>query len=220
MPRNVKSAGYDNATRHAQSSATRQRIIDTARILMLERGYRATTIGDIARHADVHADTVYELVGRKPLLLKELIEQAVSGSDRAVVADERDYVIAIQAEPDPKQKLAVYAHAVREINGRMAPLLVALREAATTEAEAKQVWREFSDRRAVNMRAFARDLQTTGGLRSDLSIDDAADVIWATNSAEVYLMLTAERGWTADHYESWLTDVWSRFLLSPERSAS
>ena len=40
--------------------------------------------------ADVNVDTVYALVGRKPVLLKALIEQAISGTDSAVVAEERD----------------------------------------------------------------------------------------------------------------------------------
>jgi hypothetical protein len=27
------------------------------------------------------------------------------------------------------------------------------------------------------------------------------------------VLLTAERKWTADHYESWLADTWCRLLL-------
>jgi AcrR family transcriptional regulator len=220
VARSVKRRDYDNAARQAQSSATRQRIIDTARVLILERGYRATTIADIARRADVHTDTVYELVGRKPVVLRELIEQAISGTDRAVVAEERDYVKAIAAERHASGKLAVYAHAVREIQCRMAPLLVALRDAAATEPEAQEVWLEISNRRAMNMRKFAGELHATGGLRAELSIDEAADVIWATNSAELYVLLTTERGWTADHYETWLADLWSRFLLTERPKGS
>ena len=34
----------------------------------------------IANRAGVNVDTVYELVGRKPVLLRELIEQAISGT--------------------------------------------------------------------------------------------------------------------------------------------
>ncbi len=70
---------------------------------MVERGYRATTVTAVVATADVHVDTVYALVGRKPVLLRELIEQALSGTDCAVVAEERDYVRAIRGklEPDP-----------------------------------------------------------------------------------------------------------------------
>jgi hypothetical protein len=34
------------------------------------------------------------------------------------------------------------------------------------------------------MRLLAAELEATGGLRHDLSIDAAADIIWATNSSE------------------------------------
>ena len=101
---------------------------------MLERGYRGTTVAAVADRADVNVDTVYELVGRKPMLLREFIEQAISGADHAVTADDRDYVKAIRAEPDPIAKLTIYARAVRETQARMAPLFLALRDASSTEA--------------------------------------------------------------------------------------
>src|SRR6185437_13037683 len=127
-----KKRAYDATGRRVRSAETRQRILQAARTLFLERGYRATTIGALAAHAEVNVDTVYELVGRKPVILRELIEQAISGSDRAVVADERDYVKAMRATDDPVEKLAIYARAVRRIQARMAPLHLALRDASST----------------------------------------------------------------------------------------
>ncbi len=43
------------------------------------------------------------------------------------------------------------------------------------------------------MRKLAGDLEDAGGLRAGLSVDEAADVIWATNSSELYVLLTVER---------------------------
>jgi AcrR family transcriptional regulator len=209
----VNKRRYDNSARLEQSNETRRAILDAARSRMLERGYRATTVADIARRAGVHVDTVYALVGRKSVVLRELIEQAISGRDEAVPAEQRDYVAAIRAEPDPRGKLAVYARATREIHGRLAPLLVALRDASTTEPEARAVWDEISERRAMNMRRLAEELRTVGGIRPGLTVAEAADTIWVTNSAEVYLMLTTERNWSPRRYERWLADTWSRLLL-------
>ena len=208
---------YNAAGRRARSAETRQRIVDAARQLMLDVGYRATTGAEVAAQAGVNVDTVYELVGRKPVLLRELIEQAISGTDRAVVAEERDYVRAVMAEPDPATKLALYATAIRHIHERMAPLFLALREAASTEPDARAVWSEISQRRATNMRKFARELRDAGGLRGGLSIGEAADVIWATNSPELYVLLTVERGWAPERYEQWLADAWCRLLLPDGR---
>ena len=213
MAREVKSRTYDNAGRQAQSDETKHRILEAARGLIVERGYRGTTVAEIARRADVHIDTVYQLVGRKPVVLRELIEQAVSGTSGAVAAEERQYVKDIEAEPDPGRKLDIYARAVREIQGRMAPLHLALRDASTTDPEAEAVWREISDRRAANMRRLAQGLEAAGGLRAGVSVDEAADVIWATNSSELYVLLTAERGWSPARYERWLAETWRRLLL-------
>jgi len=204
---------YDSSGRKAVSDATKQRILDAARERLIERGYRGTRIADVAEAAGVHVATVYELVGRKPVLLRELLEHAISGIDRPVPAEERDYVIAMRRESDPARKLTIYAAAMRVIQRRLAPLLIALRDAATTEPDAAAVWREISERRATNMRTLATDLAEHGGLRDDLSVDDAADFIWATNSPEVYILMTTERGWSDERYEAWLTDVWRRYLL-------
>ena len=200
--------------------ATRTRILEAARELITTRGYRATTIAEIGHTADVHVDTIYELVGRKPELLRELIERAISGTDRALVPAQRGYVKAMRAESDPARKLAIYASAICDIHGRMAPLLLALRDAATTDDEAQQVWREISDRRARNMRELIRDLGPAGTLRIGLSIDEAADVVWATASAELFVLLTQERGWTLKAYKRWLADTWSRHLLAGATSTT
>jgi len=205
---------YDNAARQARSDATRSRILEVARESITTRGYRATTIAEIARTADVHVDTIYELVGRKPDLLRELIERAISGTDRALAPSQRGYVQEMGKEPDPARKLAIYARAIRDIHDRMAPLLLALGDAATTDDEAHQVWREISDRRAQNMRHLVRDLGPDGTLRAGLSIDEAADVIWATASAELFVLFTQQRRWTPRAYERWLADTWSRLLLA------
>jgi hypothetical protein len=147
------------------------------------------------------------------VLLREVIEQAISGTDRAVDAGDRDYVREMRAEADPARKLALYAAAIREIHGRMAPLALALRDASTTEPEAREIWQEISDRRARNMRLLAEELRAAGALRPDLSVDEAGDVLWATNSPELYVLLVHERGWSPARYESWLADGWARLLL-------
>ncbi|MCB0984235.1 MAG: TetR/AcrR family transcriptional regulator [Ilumatobacter sp.] len=204
---------YDASNRQADSAATRARIIDTARGLFTRQGYRATTIHQIAAGADVHVDTVYRLVGRKAVVLRELIEQAISGTDRAVPAEERDYVVALKAEADPGRKIAIYASAMSRIQPRMAPLLAALDDASRTEAEAAEVWQSVADRRAANMRRFVEELRQAGGLRPGLTVAEAADTVWATNSPELYLMLVRHRGWTPEQYEAWLADLWAAYLL-------
>jgi AcrR family transcriptional regulator len=211
MPRSVKRS-YDASARQARSADTRQRIVDAAGTLFREHGYRATTVAALADAAGVNVDTVYALVGRKPELLRELIEQAISGTDRAVPAEERPHIVALRAEPDPARKLEIYAQAIAETQPRLAPLVRAVREAGA-EPEVRDLWQEISDRRAVNMRRLIADLAAVDGLRPELDPEDAADTVWALNSPELFAMLTGERGWTTERYGRWLATTLVRILV-------
>lgn len=213
VTREVKRRRYDASRRQARSAETRQRIMDAASSLMVSAGYRATSVGAIAERAGVNVDTVYQLVGRKPVIVRELIERALSGTDHPVPAEQRDYVRAIRAEPDPTRKLEIYAGAVRRTLQRLAPLFRVIREAAPSEPEVTAVWKEISDRRAANMRTFITDVNATGALRNDLSVERAADIVWTLNSPDVYLLVTDERGWSPEEFERWLADSWARILL-------
>ena len=70
-------------------------------------------------------------VSRPPSL--ELVETAISGTDQAVPAEERDYVAHVRAAPTAREALTIYAQAIAGIQERLAPVFVALRDAATTD---------------------------------------------------------------------------------------
>jgi len=205
---------YESELRRRRSAETRRRVLEHARDLVVEKGYAGTTVAELARRAGVHVDTVYALVGRKPVILRELVELAISGTDRALDPLERDYVQAISAEPDAGRKLDLYAGAMRRIHQRLAPLFLALRDASRADPEAERVWSEISERRARNMRLFAADLQATGQLRPELTVDEIADLVWVTNSPDVHQLLAHDRAWSPDRYEAWLADAWRRLLLA------
>ena len=210
---NTSRRKYDTTGRQAAADETRKRILRSARALFLERGYAGTTMPAIAESAGVAVDTLYATIGPKPAMFRLLIETTISGADEAVPALDREYVRAIRAESDPARKLERYAHAIREIQDQLAPLVIHLRDAARAEPQLAQLWQEISNRRATNMRLFVAELDRAGGLRADLSIDEAADIVWATNSPEFYWLLVHERGWSPERFEEWLADSWKRLLM-------
>lgn len=211
MARTVKARNYDSRARRSASEQRRDRILSAARDGFLQRGYVGTTMASIADQAEVSIDTVYELVGRKPELFRLLIETAISGQDQAVPAEEREYVQQMRAEPTAQGKLAIYAAVLPLIHARLAPLVAVLQAAASAEPRLADLWHEISERRAANMRRLADELESTGGLA--VPANHAADVIWATNSPELYLLLVRQRGWTPDQYGGWLAQAWQRLLL-------
>ncbi len=204
---------YDASRRRRAAAETRRAILVGARRQFLAQGYAATTMPSIAEASGVALDTVYAAVGPKPVLFRELIESAISGTDEPVPAEDRDYVRAILAEPDPHRKIAYYSAAVRAIQPRLAPLFRVLGEAARAEPELAALWTEIAERRAANMRRFVGDVAAVGGLREGVSVEEAADLVWATNAPEFYLLLVEERGWPPERFEHWLAELWIRMLL-------
>lgn len=208
----VKTRAYDGSRRRAASVQRRSRILSAARELFLRDGYVATTMSGIGAEAGVAVDTVYDLVGRKPALFRLLIESAISGQDQAVTALDRDYVHAIRGEATAEGKLAIYARALPAIHARLAPLVAVLQAAAAAEPELSGLWHEIAERRFVNMRQLAADLASTGRLR--VPVEEAAEIIWATNAPEVFLLLVGQRGWTGERYSRWLLETWTAGLLT------
>lgn len=215
----VKPRRYDATRRRAAAAETRRAILGAARALFAEQGYAGTTMSAVAEHAGVALDTVYATIGRKPQLFRLLIETALSGTDQPVEAEQRDYVRAVRAATTAARKIEIYVAALRLIQERMAPLFATLQAAAGASPELEALWREIAERRAQNMRRFVADLAATGELRADVTIEHAADIVWATNAAEFYVLLVRQRGWTPERFEAWLADAWKRLLLRSDGAA-
>ena len=49
----------------------------------------------------------------------------------------------------------------------------------------------------------ARSLIAKPGARSGVSLEDAADVLFALLSPELYLVMVRDRGWAPDRWEEW-----------------
>jgi AcrR family transcriptional regulator len=213
VPKQVKARSYRSPQRREQASATRLSVLAAARDLLQDKGYAATTVADVASRAGVSVDTVYASVGRKPELVLAVIDMVLGGAAEPVPAEERDYVQTIRGEPTVRGKIEIYAAAVARLVPRTAALQEALRKAGDTDTGCAATWQALVTRRAANMRLFAADLRSTGGLREDLTDDEVADLVWSTNAAEYWLLLD-QRGWTPARYEALLVDLWSRILLA------
>lgn len=214
MSKTVKTRAYNSSIRAQRADQTREAILASARDLFISRGYHKTSVQQIAQGAGVNVDTIYHVVGRKPMLMNELVETAISGEAQAVPAHERDYVVRIRAATTAGEKIDIYASALIDIQQRMAPTFLALREAALTDEACRTLWAAIAERRAYNMREFAADLRSTGELRDELDNSQVADIIWSMNATEYWVLLVEERGWTPDRFREWISDAWRRLLLT------
>src|SRR5436189_6282243 len=85
---------YDGSRRQADAIARQQRTAEAATRLFLEQGYGATSIGDIARTADVSPQFVYAAFESKAGVLARAVDFAIAG-------DTADLTIAERAEARP-----------------------------------------------------------------------------------------------------------------------
>ena len=209
---------YDTTRRRAAALETRAAIVSAARELFLERGYTTTTIAAIASAAGVSHETVYATLGPKPAVFRHLIETALSGADEPIQPLERDYAREVLAEHDPGRLIEIYARAMRLTQERLAGLFDVLAHAATTAPELAAYLDELIKRRAHYTRLIAEHLAEIGGLREDTTVQTAADVLFALNSSEFFLLLARDRSWQPEQFERWLADAWKRLLLPPPTS--
>lgn len=196
---------YDNSRREAQSRQTRLRIIEAARAQFVAHGYPATTLEEIAAAADTSLPTLYRLFASKRVLLKEVLDVTLGGDDEPIEFGDRPEVRAARAEPDPAGLIRAFACIGREFMARSAPILHVLDTAAQVDPGAAQLMAEIRQQRHTGQSRIAAALAARGALDPNLSESEAADIVYAAMSPDVYRIFTVDRGWTPDMYERWLT---------------
>lgn len=197
----------------ARTRRTQAAVVDAARALFLERGYAATTIEAISELADTPQATVYRLFSSKLGILKALLDLSIGGDDQVVAVADRPQVRALLADRDPYRQLAGFAALLRALMARAAPVYRILADAARSDEDAAALLAEIARQRQEGQRRIARSLARSRSLRPGLKERDAADIIHALGSPEVYGLLVLDRGWSADRYETWLTAVLTDQLL-------
>lgn len=204
----------DRVSRAEQAVATRRRIVDAAGRFFVRDGYAATTLQQIADEAGVAVQTVYFHFGNKRSLLKELVDIASVGDDEPVPLLDRPWVQELRAAPGGTEALRIWLRASRAIFGRVAPILRIVRDAAGSDPEMAAQWEINQHQRHAAHRALAELLDAKGALRRDLTLDEAADTLFALISLEVYVLLTVERGWAPEQWERWAARTVSNAVLT------
>jgi AcrR family transcriptional regulator len=199
----------------ARTRLARAAVLAAARTLFLERGYAATTIEAISYLSGVPAATVYRLFSSKLGILKALLDVSIAGDDRAVPLPDRPHVRALLADRDPRNQLPGFARITSGIMSRTEPVHRILVSAAASDPDAAELLQAQTHHRQQGQAQIARALARAGALRPGLRERDAADIIHALMSPEVYRLLVADRGWTAAKYEQWLGRTLTEALLPP-----
>jgi AcrR family transcriptional regulator len=196
----------------ARTRLARRAVVDAARTLFLERGYAATTIEVISRRSDVPSATVYRLFSSKLGILKTLLDTSIAGDDRPLAVEERPDVASTFNAPDSHQLLVGFAGITTAINQRTNDVYRVLVSAAASDPAAAELLRELRQQRDRGQGRIARSIARAGALKPGLRERDAADLIHALMSPEVYRLLVGDRGWTPERYQQWLASTLTQQL--------
>lgn len=195
-------------------------MVEAARDLFLDRGYGATTVEAISERAGVPTATVYRLFSSKPGILKALFDVSIVGDHEDVPMADRPQVRELLAGGDPTDRLAAFVAFTARLNAGIGPIYRVLVSAAGTDADAAALFDTLTAQRQQGQRLIARSLARAGALRPGIRERDAADIIHALLSPELYRLLVVDRGWTVERYQPWLTQTLVDQLLPRAPAAS
>jgi AcrR family transcriptional regulator len=199
---------YVQRQRAAAAEDTRRRILDAAYELLANEPAQAVSVDRIAREAGVARSTVYLVFGTRTGLFQTLARDFLQrhGFERIVAAGR--HADAWQAlATSLREGCRLYA-AGRDV-GRA---LFALSLLDPDAAEAIVV---LEHGRSRAMRGLAQRLRDEGYLRDDLTLAEAADVLWVLTGFETFDQLYTGRGLSAPTVAKRLVAMAERELLSP-----
>ena len=205
---------YRSELRAAQALETRRSIVAAASKLFVEDGYVATTIDAVAVAAGVSRKTVFTAVGGKLDLLKVALDWAVAGDDRPVAVADRGEMRQIMAEDDAVVLLRGCARVIVAITGRAAGLAQALEVAGGMDPAACDLVEQARRHRLDDARMVVGRLRALGALTSDLTYDEAVDLVWLATDPVLFDRLVRVRGWSRGRFEKWLSQYLIGQLIS------
>ena len=205
---------YNGARRQEQARRTRWEIVQAAHALFLELGFSATTMPQVAEHAGVSVQTVYKNFANKAGLVKAVFDAAIAGDDDPRPMLERARLAAAHAEPDPRRKFVMYGQFLAQVAPRHVPIQLLIRDAAASDTDAASAWEQLQRERLRGMTQFAKALHDAGHLAKGISMQEARDVLWTYNSAELFQLLVLQRGWSPRRYGNWVSRQLTTALLN------
>ena len=209
----VKGKTEAGRRREEHARHKRQRVVDAAFGLFLERGYMATTIEAIARKAAVAPATVYQAFGTKQAILARILDQTIAGDDGPAALLDRDWVKQASRHPDPRQRLALVIQHTSQVAARTAPVKEVMRDAAAADSAVRQLIRDDDQRRYITQQALVDLIFGQDSLRPGCDRDRAAATFFALVNSHCYQLLATHLGWNPADWQQWLISVLDRELF-------
>jgi AcrR family transcriptional regulator len=187
-------------------------MVRAAHELFCERGYTGTRMTDVAAAAHVAVQTVYFTFHTKSELLQACYERAVLGEEDPAPPQKQPWYGAVLAAESGEEALLHFAAGYASIATRAAVLDDVIRS-ATHEPEAVAVRVRSEQLRREGFAVIVEHLHGRFGLRADLTITTATDLLLTLAGPAVYRQLAVDYRWEHDRYVEWLAGTLAEALL-------
>ena len=173
---------------------TRVRILESARGLLVERGYHGVGLEEVARDAGVSRQAVYLHFKSKADLLVATAQHV----DEVVGVPE--ILRPVREAKTPLEALDKGVEAYAAIEPHIYDIASVIYAARRSDEAAEAAWQDRMNFRWENIRQGMERLQREGLLAEGWTVDEAADFAWAVLSVHTYEYLVVERGWPIDQF--------------------
>lgn len=213
----VGSVKPPRTQRADKARLTRRSMIDSARELFIEQGYAGTTMDQIAEQAGVAVQTVYYTFRTKGRLLCEVVEVTAAGQDPPVPPAQRPWMREMLSATSGARILALGVEHGTAIYERVAVLWPAVQAAAAADPTVDEYWSTVAINRRGGQRSMVARITELGGLRADLDVERATDLVFVLLGHDVYRGLVRDSGWSLSAYRAWLFTTLVDQLLGTRR---
>lgn len=183
---------YEQRLRAVAAEETRRRILDAVYERLREAPSEPVSVDRIARMAGVSRSTVYLIFGSRAGLFEALFRDLMErgGFERIMQA---------VAQEDARESMRAAIRAAVDMYAANREVLRVLSAIALFETEAVgEVMRRLEQGRAGGMALHARRMAEQGLLRPDVSVEEAADLLWLLTSFESFDVLHTGRSLTVE----------------------
>ena len=204
---------YEQRLRAEHAEDTRRRILDAAQERLRTAPSRPVSLDQIARDAGVARSTIYLVFGSRTGLFDAVAEDMWNraGFDRLAEA---------VRHPDAREHLREATRAGVEVFAALRDVARALFSTAALDADVMSgAIGRIEENRAGGIAHLARRLSEQGVLRPDVTVEEAADLLWVLSSFDAFDLLYTGRGRDVDEVARTLVTTAERTLCLPDGSA-
>ena len=183
--------------------------MESARRLLVERGYHGVGLEEVARDAGVSRQAVYLHFNSKVDLM---LATAQDVDDVVGVQELLRPVIEAKTAPEA---LDAGVEAYGAIEPQIYDVASVIYAARRSDDAAEAAWQGRMAFRRDNIRRGMERLETEGLLADGWTVDEAADFAWAILSLHTYEYLVVEQGWTIEQFVTRLKTMLRSMLVDP-----